>query len=244
MTGSETKTGMSWGIVGKSLMPRTIGGECYRLTDWRGYELTKAIAVSLGESAGTLGAWHDNLDDSGHVSSRDCGLYQINIPASLIGTSYEEDLRTESLEEEIYQPVLENNIAAALAKYNAPWTRDGKSSKRYWQPWVAYTSGWATFPHAWTWKQTAGEPTGPWQATGRYIYRAIAGQMNMHVVIQKDWTVESALFYGKRYAAHFGITDAQLFIMKTDIVGWHYPPAPSSPPADGIGPRPVPNNGI
>jgi len=276
----------SWGLDGKTLMPRVIAGAAMQY--WRNYELTKAIAVSLGESAGSLGAWHDNqamlsscdvgqivanpelyykmevvnpvtgrvkLEDgtpelrppeSMVIVSRDCGLYQINIPAAQIGEDMEQSLRTTSLDSDVYDAVRDYNIMRADALYHSPWSRPGDTPDiRLWQPWVAYTKGWATFPEWWIWHQDAdGNPTGPWTKTGRYIHRAIAGQMNLHLVILKDWTEKQALYYGKRYAAHFGVTQGKL-IIKNDIVQWgDIPPAPSSPPADGVGQRPIENNGV
>lgn len=268
------------GLAGKTLMPRQIAATGH--TYWQNYELTKAVAVALAESAGSLGAWHDNLTllsqtDAGQVvanpetgqkmtvldpalgkvrlddgtverhppesmveTSRDCGLYQINIPASQIDTTVEDSLRTVSTDPADYTPVWETNTRHALSLYNQPWTN---RTLRRWQPWVAYTTGWATFPNWWVWHQDADKnPVGPWLPTGRYIQRAIAGQMNYHVVIAKDWTATVALSYAHRYAAHFGVADT-LYVNTQGIVAWHIPPKPSAPPTDGVGPRPVPNDG-
>jgi hypothetical protein len=224
--------------AGKALMPRTIAEACR--PHWMNYELTKAIAVSLGESAGYVGSWHDNLDGNGALKSRDCGLFQINIPAVRVDTYVEEALRTESKDEEVWRPVLTNNILAAERLYNSPVDR---WRTRLWQPWYAYTTGWATFPEWWVWKQTNGVPTGPWVATGRYIHKAIAGQMNYHIVILKDWTPEQALYYAARYTKKFGIATGELGV-KQGILQWvKIPPKPLTPPANGVGPRPVPNDG-
>lgn len=227
------------GLAGKTLMPRVIAESCR--PHWQNFELTKAIAVALAESAGSIGAWHDNYDGNGDLSSRDCGLFQINIPAVRVGTFVEESLRTESLDEAEWKPVLENNIEAAVRLYNTPMDR---WRNRLWQPWVAYTTGWATFPEWWVWAQDSeGRPIGEWHKTGRYIQRAIAGQMNYHIVILQDWTVEQALSYSKRYISKFGIHEGEL-VEKQDILQWaHIPPMPTAPPADGIGPRPVKNDG-
>lgn len=224
--------------AGKALMPRTIAEAC--LPHWKNYELTKAIAVCLGESAGYIGAYHDNLDGNGDLKSRDCGLFQINIPAVRVGTYVEEALRTDSFDEENWKPVLENNVDAAVRLYNAEWQA---FRTRLWQPWYAYTTGWATFPEFWVWKQTNGVPTGPWVATGRYVHRAIAGQMNNHIINLKDWTPERALYYSARYTEKFGIHEGELGV-KQGILQWvKIPPKPTEPPANGVGPRPVPNDG-
>lgn len=230
--------------AGKTIIPREIAAECHRY--WINYELTKAVATALGESAGSLGAWHDNL--AAGVASRDCGLFQINIPASKIGTPDEFALRTESLDPAEYMPVMHTNVDRARQLYLARWMRGGESDIRRWQAWVAYTTGWATFPEFWVWHQDAdGNPIGPWIATGRYIQRAICGQMNYHVVIKGDWDIQKALYYGARYAEHFGVK-ADLIVKPQkngpDVIGFQTPPKPVDPPADGVGPRPVPNNGV
>lgn len=233
--------------AGKTIIARDLAREARKY--WRNYELTKAVAVALGESKGSVGAWHDNLDSQGVETSRDCGVYQINIPARLIGTDAESALRTDSLDPAVWTPVFENNVERASEMYNAAWVRDGKQDIRRWQAWVAYTSGWATFPYAWVWHHDAdGNPVGPWVATGRYIHKAIAGQMNNLVINEKEWTAEVALSYGKKYAAHFGIADGSELAITKDKAGqelliWHYPAAPSAPPASGDL-YPQPNNGV
>jgi hypothetical protein len=230
--------------AGKTLMPRDVALSCYDLTPWRNYELTKALATALAESAGSIGAWHDNLGSDGvTVASRDCGLFQINIPAAEIGTAAELALRTDSTDPTVYQPVLENNVMAAFRLYEEPWTRNGNPDIRRFEAWVAYIEGWATFPEWWVWHQDNGNPIGPWLATGRYVQRAIAGQMNNHVVNLKDWPVTMALTYGKKYAEHFGIDPDLLHVTGAGVLGWTVPVMPGAPPVDGVGPRPVPNDG-
>jgi hypothetical protein len=55
--------------------------------------LFMVIAVCLAESQGYDHAYNDNLDPVTHqVKSRDCGMMQVNIPASAIGTNVENDL--------------------------------------------------------------------------------------------------------------------------------------------------------
>ena len=231
--------------AGKTLMPRVVAANNFDHSAWRNYELTKSVAVALAESAGSLGAWHDNLNEDGTLDTRDCGLYQINIPARDVGTEVEYSLRTDSLDDSVWQPVLEFNINKAESMYNRNWIRDGHQDIRRWQAWVAYTTGWATFPEFWVWRQVDGEPVGPWVKTGRYIQKAIAGHMNSIVYYRGVWDLPTALTYGKKYAKHFGLDPDLLYIdSRNDILGWRVPGAPLVPPADGVGPRPVPNNGV
>lgn len=230
------------GLAGKMLLPREIADELKPY--WSNYELTKGIATCLGESAGYIGAWHDNIDDVDNVVSRDCGLMQINIPANKIGSTFEFSLRIESLVPEFYELVVKNNVEAAHALYDQPWTRDGKTDIRRWQPWVAYNSGWATFPEWWVWHQTDGEPTGPWMKAPRYIQRAIVGQMNRKVKITGEWTVQKAYQVAVGYAEHFGVEPGLLYVTDSGTVAFHAPPMPTDPPVDGVGPRPVPNDGL
>ncbi len=269
-------------------MARVIADVNYNVGGWRNYELTKSVAVALAESAGSLGAWHDNesllkdcdvnqivlnpelymhmivlnpatgkvrLEDgttemhppeSEVITSRDCGLFQINLRADDVGTEEEANLRTESIDPLVWQPVMDANVQRARLMYDRAWMRDGKQDIRRWQAWVAYITGWATFPEFWVWRQDADHnPVGPWVKTGRYIQRAIAGQMNRRVMFVGDWGEKEAVYYGKRYARHFGINpDALYWDAKNGIVGWHVPPAPQAAPSDGVGPRPIPNNGV
>ena len=178
--------------AGKTVMTRDNARRLKALTPWRNYTLTEGLAVALGESSNSLGAWHDNDD------SRDCGLYQINIPERLVGTATEFRLRTESKDPLVYDPVWENNIHAALSL----------QEERGWQPWVAYP--WAVFPYAWVWHHEDGVGVGPWVPTGRYLFKAIAGQMNNMIVNERAWTQKQGLFYAKRYADHFGIKDGSV----------------------------------
>jgi hypothetical protein len=205
-------------------------------------EKVKATATAMAESSLSIGAWHDN-DEDGELVSRDCGLYQINIPAEQVGTSVEDSLRTDSKEEAVFMPVAHTNIDAAYRKWTEPWIRDGRRDYRRWQPWVAYTSGWAMFSKAWVWKQTEGEPTGPWTPTGRYLHRAIRAVANWHYVVAKDMNQQEATQEAKRLASYYGIDDTIYYWHDTTFVTCKYPPAPTAPPVDGVGPRPVKNNG-
>lgn len=234
-------------LAGKQVMARDHAKKAR--VYWQNYELTKAIATALAESNLFLGAYHDNLDSDGNVLSRDCGIYEFNIPARDIGSDREFSLRTESHDPMEYEPVWDTSVALAKEYYDSRWNRDGKIDIRRWQAWAGYTSGWATFPYAWIWHQVDGEPVGPWVPVGRYIFRAIAGQMNNLIVNEKIWTPENGLFYAKRYAEHFGIQDGSFPLIVTDrlgnkIISWAYTDTPLKRPADGIGPRPVPNDGV
>jgi len=45
---------------------------------FRGHELSIAVALMTAESGRFIGAWHDNIDESGEITSTDRGLFQIN----------------------------------------------------------------------------------------------------------------------------------------------------------------------
>lgn len=226
-------------LAGKQLLPREIAA--LGAPAWEDVELVKMVATSLGESAGYVGAWHDNLSSAGVVLSRDCGLMQINIAASAIDGPLDQRLRTTAKTPALYEPVALENVRAALALYNEAGTNGGR---RRWEPWVAYTTGWATFPAWWTWHQNAqGKPIGPWNETGRYLQRAIVGVANYRLLIAKDKTALEALSYARSLQSSFDV-DGKLGVSSKRIVGWSsVPPAPSGPPADGTGPRPVVNHG-
>src|SRR5207245_595460 len=132
----------------------------------------------------------------------------------------ESALRTDSLDPAVWTPVFQHSVKLANDYYSAPWERDGHKDIRRWQAWAAYTSGWATFPYAWVWHHDAdGNGIGPWVKTGRYIFQAIAGQMNNLIVNEKLWTPEVALTYASKYASRFGITDGSTPYIATDKLG-------------------------
>ena len=121
---------------------------------WHGDNLEASVATFLSESNGSVGAYNDNLDASGNVTSRDCGIPQINIPASQIGSDYETKLRTD--------PVFA--IKEARKKWLA-WGGDKGTQagfKQGWNHWVGYSSGVAMDP----------------AAAGYYIWRALRGIAN------------------------------------------------------------------
>lgn len=224
--------------AGKQLMPREIAQLGW--PHWSGHEIVKMVATTLGESSGSIGAWHDNLDSNLVLISRDCGLMQINVNVHQIDEGVAATLMTDSKESKVYDPIVKNNVLHGYKLYEEPGSNNGL---RRWQPWVAYTTGWATFPEWWVWHQDADHnPIGPWIATGRYIQKAIVGVANFRLVIAKTLNEEQALALAVKEANHFGVKGT-LGIRK-GIVGWTTVPArPKVAPADGIGTRPVPNSG-
>jgi len=146
-------------------------------------------------------------DDARKILSRDIGLGQINIRAKDIGTKREMDLRVPA-----------NNIRAIKALFD---TRETLVKRRRFNPWYAYTKGWATFPE-WFVFSTAeqAEATGVarhWKPTGRYIHKAVVGVANF-------------------YAEEFGIQPGQLLSLPAE------PEKPKKRPF-GDGPRPKENKG-
>lgn len=88
---------------------------------FRDLHLFEAVAVAGSESWLYDKAHCDNVDDStGETSSRDVGLWQINIPANEIGTKVE--------------TYLLDHDKNAHAAYEL-WSRRG------WQPWVGHNTG-------------------------------------------------------------------------------------------------------
>jgi hypothetical protein len=205
--------------------------------------LCKATSCSLGESNGSVGSWHDNIDkagDEGLILSRDCGFLQHNIAAKYIGTSYEARLRTTSMDPAVYQPVVAYGAKLAWEKYNQPWRRDGKKDIRRFAPWYAYTGGWATFPEWWVWARPWLDH---WAATGRYIQKAICGVANHYLVNLGGTTVE-ALQVANGLQAHFKVVGSLGIDQKRGIVVWAVvPKKPTAAPPDNVGPRPTANDG-
>jgi len=101
-------------LKGKQWQPRQIAEFAQQAGFTQADEMFMAVAVCLAESQGYDHAYNDNLDPStGKVKSRDCGMMQINIPASSIGTNVENDL---------YDP--HQNFARAHAIYKeGSWAR-------------------------------------------------------------------------------------------------------------------------
>jgi hypothetical protein len=106
-------------LLGKQIQPRAIAGLAYTAGIHDARRLVVAVALALAECQGYDRAFNDNLDAAGSVTSRDCGIWQINIPASEIGTAAEATL---------YDPA-EN----ASNMYRLFATRG-------WQPWVSYNT--------------------------------------------------------------------------------------------------------
>lgn len=106
-------------LAGRRLQPRKVAAYAHD-AGFRDKDLFISIAVAGSESWLFTKAYNDNLDDQGKKKSRDVGIWEINIPASQIGTQAEEDL---------YDPKINAQRAFALWK------------TRGWQPWVAFNTG-------------------------------------------------------------------------------------------------------
>lgn len=231
-------------LLGKQLLPREFVSVC--AGGWSGDDLIKMTAVIFAESQGFVGAYNDNEDENGKTTSRDCGVLEINIPADDIGTSIESKYRTVSKDPAEYEPVVQNSIVAATALFHASWERNGKMDIRRFEPWHAYTSGWATFPYAWVWHQDPSKPKaqwGPWYATGRYLHRAICGVENYHYLIAKDKTLAEAVADGVAAAKRFGLDSVIKKHPTKELVTFAPPQRPVAPPPGGTGPRPILNDG-
>lgn len=144
-------------VTGIPIQPRELARLCHEIGGWVDTELVVAVAVCLSESGGYVRAWHDNLDSDGKLLSRDIGLFQINIPASAVGTAVEEDLYD-----------IENNLNRARSLYD----------NRGWQPWFGWVNGYATSTEWWHWSDTKKL----WVPTGRYLHRAVRGVANFYAV--------------------------------------------------------------
>lgn len=185
---------------GKVLQPSEIAALLHKV-GFRDFDLVEMTATLLAESQGYVRAYNDNVDErTGKVKSRDVGLGQINIPARYVGTKREAQL---------YDP--ETNIRAVKALFD---TRETLIKRRRFNPWYAFTLGWATFPEWWVF--TKKEPR-RWAPTGRYIHQAIVGVANFH-------------------GRHYGIDPSPLVALP------EAPARPTKRP-QGDGPRPVPNRG-
>jgi hypothetical protein len=187
-------------FAGKNLSPREVAAHAAKF--WTGVELVKAVATFLGESQGSLGAYNDNMSADGALFSRDCGLAQINLQARLVGKPEEARLRTTSTDPADFEPVIAANLKPARALYDAPWKREGKLDKRRWQPWYAYSQGWATFPEWWIWARPWLDH---WAPTGRYIQQAIVGVANYRLLMKNDLDGPGALSLAQKHAAAFGV---------------------------------------
>jgi hypothetical protein len=61
-------------------------------------------------------------------------------------------------------------------------------------------------------------------------------------MIRGDKTPEQCLAYAKKHQARWKV-QGELVISSGKIAWGSFPKKPQEPPADGIGPRPVPNDG-
>lgn len=110
-------------LVGQPLQPREIVEFAYVAFKNAGHEptaieLVESVCICYAESDGYPLAYHDNLDPTTKiVTSRDTGLWEIEIPAAEIGTATEKAL---------YDPA--NNAAAMVDLY----------LRRGWEPWVSF----------------------------------------------------------------------------------------------------------
>lgn len=174
---------------------------------FRDLDLVEMVATVLGESGGYTAAYNDNRDNSGRVISRDVGLGQINIPRRHIGTRREKNLQN---------PI--KNVKAIKRLFD---TRETLTKRRRFNPWYAFTKGWATFPHWWVFRsadvaKAQGLPR-EWIRTGRYIHQAIVGVAN---------------FYARKH----GLRPFPFVTLPEE------PPKPTLRPLKD-GPRPKPNKG-
>lgn len=113
--------GATWGLGKVFLQPRQVADLINAHGVTGAADLATMIAVCYAESQAGVDAWHDNLAPDGEtVLSRDVGLWQINIPAGMIGTPREKSL---------YDPG--TNADAAWRLYHA----------RRFEPWASFTSG-------------------------------------------------------------------------------------------------------
>jgi len=216
--------------AGHTLRPREA---CiYIAQKWQNVdERHKALATMLAESRCNIGAWHDNVGEGGAVISRDCGLYQINVPVERLNT-VELLLRSESEDFAEWEPAAKHNVGIARQMWEY----------RKWQPWVAYNTGWATFPEWWVWRQEEEKPVGPWVPTGRYIHKAIVGWANWHLLIAKTKNENGALASAYNQQVKWKVK-GELALSAGKVAWKSHPPKPEEPPADGVGPRPKPNDG-
>ena len=157
------------GYAGDLLSPEKIAEKLWS-HGWRDVELVQMLATVLGESGGYTEAWNDNLDERGRLKSRDVGLAQINIRAKDVGTPREHRLRDPDY-----------NLARARELFD---TRETLRRRRRFNPWYAYTKGWALFPNWWIMrtKETAKAKKLPreWVPTGLYLHRAVVGVANFY----------------------------------------------------------------
>jgi hypothetical protein len=188
---------------GRQLQPAEIAERLWKV-GFRDFTLVEMVAVCLSESQGFTHARNDNVGEDGQIRSRDVGLFQINIPVRDIGTKRERDLYG-----------VDANIRAARKLFDTIERRFPKVKRRRFNPWYAFTLGWATFPGWWVFTKK----TDPrrWDPTGRYIQKAVVGVAN---------------FYASRYQ----LTPRPFVELPAP------PPKPTKrPPGDG--PRPVKNDG-
>jgi len=146
---------------GYLVKPRLSGEKIAKLCYDHGWkdplELVTVVAIVLSESAGFVHAHCDNLDDQGRVTSRDCGLFQINVPFAVpddppVKAEVRSGSKVGRAAKWGSQFELEENFRAARSLYE----------RRGFQPWHGFTGGIAL-----------GEGY-----RGRYVQRAVRGVAN------------------------------------------------------------------
>jgi hypothetical protein len=170
------------------------------------------------------------------IVSRDCGLYQINIPARLVGSDYENSIRSESLDPAVYLPIAKANVQAAYEKWSEPYSRPpGLPDLALWRPWAAYRSNWVMDTEAYVWHHIVDEngvpqPAGPWVTSGRYLFQAIRAAANYHLFILEDMSAAEAVAEAERLATYWKITTGDILHDDRHGVYWKYPDPPTDPP--------------
>jgi hypothetical protein len=104
-------------LAGEQLTYKEALALCW-VVGFRGPQLILAVEVMSAESGRYTGAWHDNVDADGNVTSTDRGLFQINTIHSSVS------------DEEAYDPKQNAAFAFQLSKGGEDFT-----------PWAAFNSG-------------------------------------------------------------------------------------------------------
>jgi len=115
----EQGTGKTGSLIGPQWQPRDLCGLMVDAGWTAADDLFLGVAICLSESQGYQRAYNLNKDADGNVLSKDCGLWQINIPATKIGTDEEARL----FDDPAY------NTERAKQLFDV----------RHWTPWYGYT---------------------------------------------------------------------------------------------------------
>jgi hypothetical protein len=231
-------------FLGHTLMAREI---CMYVDRHWPNQRVKGVATVLSESKGRMGAYNLNKNSAGEVVSKDCGPWQDNITAALIGSETESKLMTESNDPKVIADVMSYSTQWA---YNLWITRnvfrDGKLDYRRWGPWVGYTSGWATYEQLYAWHHDVdGKPVGPWVETARNLHKAIRGVANWLWMTKQALTRGGALEWAQKQATFWGVPESCVWKFD-EKKGVYFIPGkpPTEPPTaeENFG-YPVKNNG-